>query len=185
MTPAQAKRQSLTTLNSLARRVAARASWNTLSLPATQRSVLRTLITQERKAPDTGSSVLLAGSAGADKSRAAQVLARELQRKLYRVDQAALFSKYIGESEKNLDRLLAAAEASGAILLFDEADALFGKRTDVKDSHDRYANIEVSYVLQRMKAHSGLVLIAAQGKASLDDTFKRRLRYAIDFQPPD
>lgn len=179
MTTAEATRQSLTTLNSLARRVAARASWKNLTLPAAQRSVLRTLIAQERKAPDTGATVLLAGPAGADKSRTAQVLARELQRKLYRVDQAALFSKYIGETEKNLDRLLSAAETAGAILLFDEADALFGKRTEVKDAHDRYANIEVNYLLQRMKAHRGMILLAASAKSSLDGAFTRRLRFVV------
>jgi SpoVK/Ycf46/Vps4 family AAA+-type ATPase len=116
---------------------------------------------------------------------AAEVLARDLGIDLYRIDLASVVSKYIGETEKNLRRIFDAAESSGAILLFDEADALFGKRGDVKDSHDRYANIEVSYLLQRMEAYSGLAILTTNMKAALDRAFQRRLRFIVQFPFPD
>ncbi|MBS0465827.1 MAG: ATP-binding protein, partial [Proteobacteria bacterium] len=97
----------------------------------------------------------------------------------------AVVSKYIGETEKNLRRVFDAAEAAGALLLFDEADALFGKRTEVKDSHDRYANIEVSYLLQRMESYSGLAILTSNHKAALDPAFQRRLRFVVHFPFPD
>src|SRR5206468_8822634 len=104
----------------------------------------------------------------AGKTKAAEVLAGELRLDLYRIDLSSVVSKYIGETEKNLRQVFDAAEDGGAILLFDEADALFGKRTDVKDSHDRYANIEVSYLLQRMEAHRGLAILTTNLKSALD-----------------
>ena len=109
----------------------------------------------------------------------------ELQLDLYRIDLSAVVSKYIGETEKNLRRVFDAAEDSGAILLFDEADALFGKRSEVKDSHDRYANIEVSYLLQRMEAYRGLAILTTNLKAALDTAFLRRLRFVVHFPFPD
>jgi SpoVK/Ycf46/Vps4 family AAA+-type ATPase len=115
---------------------------------------------------------------------AAQALARELAAPLYRVDLAAVASKYIGETEKNLDRIFRAAERSGAILLFDEADALFGKRSEVKDSHDRYANIEVNYLLQRIEAFGGLAILSSNSKSAIDEAFLRRLRFVIEFPRP-
>src|SRR5262249_59054368 len=104
---------------------------------------------------------------------------------LYRIDLSSVVSKYIGETEKNLRRVFDAAENSGAILLFDEADALFGKRSEVKDSHDRYANIEVSYLLQRMEVYRGLAILTTNLKENLDPAFMRRLRFVVHFPFPD
>ena len=111
------------------------------------------------------------------------MLAHELGRDLYRVDLGRLTSKYIGETEKNLNRVLEASESRNWVLLFDEADALFGKRTDVKDSHDRYANIEINYLLDRLEAFNGLAILATNLRSSLDPAFTRRLRYVVDLTP--
>ncbi|MFP4542075.1 MAG: ATP-binding protein, partial [Opitutales bacterium] len=119
------------------------------------------------------------------KTLAAEVLARELRLDLYRIDLSQVVSKYIGETEKNLARVFDAAEAGGAVLLFDEADALFGKRSEVKDSHDRYANIEVSYLLQRMENYRGLALLTTNRREALDQAFVRRLRFIVPFPFPD
>jgi SpoVK/Ycf46/Vps4 family AAA+-type ATPase len=116
---------------------------------------------------------------------AAEVLAAELGLDLYRVDLSQVMSKYIGETEKNLRRIFDAAESGGAILLFDEADALFGKRSEVKDSHDRFANIEVSYLLQRMEAFGGLAILTTNLKGALDPAFLRRIRFVVQFPFPD
>jgi SpoVK/Ycf46/Vps4 family AAA+-type ATPase len=116
---------------------------------------------------------------------AAEVLADELQLDLYRIDLSSVVSKYIGETERNLRRVFDAAEEGGAILLFDEADALFGKRSEVKDSHDRYANIEVSYLLQRMEAYRGLAILTTNMRSALDNAFLRRIRFAVQFPFPD
>ena len=132
-----------------------------------------------------GISALFAGESGTGKTMAAEVLANELHLDLYRIDLSSTVSKYIGETEKNLRRLFDAAEDSGAILLFDEADALFGKRSEVKDSHDRYANIEVSYLLQRMEAYLGLAILTTNQKSALDTAFARRLRFSVQFAFPD
>jgi SpoVK/Ycf46/Vps4 family AAA+-type ATPase len=115
---------------------------------------------------------------------AAEVLARDLRLDLYRIDLSQVVSKYIGETEKNLRRAFDAAEEGGAILLFDEADALFGKRSEVKDSHDRYANIEINYLLQRMEAYRGLAILATNMKNALDSAFARRLRFIVSFSFP-
>src|SRR5262249_54458681 len=124
------------------------------------------------------------GDSGTGKTMAAGVIANELGLDLYHIDLSAVVSKYIGETEKNLRRLFDAAEAGGAILFFDEADALFGKRSEVKDSHDRYANIEINYLLQRMEAYRGLAVLATNMKSALDRAFLRRLRFVVDFQFP-
>ena len=113
------------------------------------------------------------------------MLSNELQLDLYRVDLSSVVSKYIGETEKNLRRIFDAAEIGGAILLFDEADALFGKRSEVKDSHDRYANMEVAYLLQRMESYRGLAILTTNLKNSLDQAFLRRLRFIVQFPFPD
>jgi len=115
---------------------------------------------------------------------AAEVLARELGLLLYRIDLSAVVSKYIGETEKNLRRLFDAADDGGAILFFDEADALFGRRSEVKDSHDRYANIEINYLLQRMESYRGLAILATNMKSALDTAFVRRLRFIVNFPFP-
>jgi SpoVK/Ycf46/Vps4 family AAA+-type ATPase len=138
-----------------------------------------------RLASGRGLAVLFAGPSGTGKTMAAGVLARELGLDLYRIDLSAVVSKYIGETEKNLARIFDAAERANAILFFDEADALFGKRSDVKDAHDRYANIEVSYLLQRMEAYDGVAILATNFKDNLDSAFTRRLHAAIDFPAPE
>ncbi|HEX8116017.1 MAG TPA: ATP-binding protein [Pyrinomonadaceae bacterium] len=132
-----------------------------------------------------GVSALFAGESGTGKTMAAEVLANELRLDLYRIDLSQVVSKYIGETEKNLRRVFDAAEEGGAILLFDEADALFGKRSEVKDSHDRYANIEISYLLQRMEAYRGLAVLTTNLKPALDSAFVRRLRFVVQFPFPD
>jgi len=116
---------------------------------------------------------------------AADVLAKELRLDLYRIDLSAVVSKYIGETEKNLRRIFDTAETSGAILLFDEADALFGKRTQVKDSHDRHANVEVSYLLQRMEAYQGLAILTTNLLDALDQAFMRRINFSVKFPFPN
>jgi SpoVK/Ycf46/Vps4 family AAA+-type ATPase len=132
-----------------------------------------------------GISALFSGPSGTGKTMAAEVLANHLKLDLFRIDLAGVVSKYIGETEKNLKKVFDAAEQSGAILFFDEADALFGKRTEVKDSHDRYANIEVSYLLQRIEEYRGLAILATNYKSALDRAFLRRLRFQLDFPLPD
>ena len=129
--------------------------------------------------------MLLSGPSGTGKTMTAEVIANDLGLDLYRIDLSRVVSKYIGETEKNLRAVFEAAEASGAVLLFDEADALFGKRSEVKDSHDRYANIEVSYLLQRMESYAGLAILATNMKSHIDAAFLRRLRYVVDVPFPD
>lgn len=131
-----------------------------------------------------GISALFSGASGTGKTMAAEILANHLNLDLYRIDLAGVVSKYIGETEKNLKKVFDSAEESGAILFFDEADALFGKRTEVKDSHDRYANIEVNYLLQRMEDFRGLAILATNRKSALDRAFLRRLRFLVDFPFP-
>jgi SpoVK/Ycf46/Vps4 family AAA+-type ATPase len=139
---------------------------------------------REQSARGLGISALFAGESGVGKTLAAEVLASDLDLDLYRIDLSAVVSKYIGETEKNLRRVFDAAEQGGAILFFDEADALFGKRSEVRDSHDRYANIEVNYLLQRMEAFRGLAILATNVKSALDSAFLRRLRFVINFPHP-
>jgi SpoVK/Ycf46/Vps4 family AAA+-type ATPase len=129
-------------------------------------------------------SALFAGDSGTGKTMAAEVIANELRLNLYRIDLSAVVNKYIGETEKNLRRLFDAAEDGGAILLFDEADALFGKRSEVKDSHDRYANVEINYLLQRIESYRGLAILATNMKSALDTAFLRRLRFIVTFPFP-
>jgi hypothetical protein len=186
-------------LDDLAQRVEASAGWDDLILPDVQKVTLRQIGAHvrnrlkvhfewgfsQRGARGLGLTALFAGESGTGKTMAAEVLARELQLDLYRIDLSAVVSKYIGETEKNLRRVFDAAEDTGAILLFDEADALFGKRSEVKDSHDRYANIEVSYLLQRMEAYSGLAVLTTNLKAALDPAFQRRIRFIVHFPFPD
>ena len=186
-------------LDDLAQRIEPRSSWDDLVLPAAQMATLRQIAAHLRQrlrvyedwgfgrhgARGLGISALFCGESGTGKTLAAEVLASELRLDLYRIDLSTIVSKYIGETEKNLRRVFAAAEDSGAILLFDEADALFGKRSDVKDSHDRYANIEDSYLLQRMEAYSGLAVLTTNLKSAVDRAFQRRLRFIVNFPFPD
>jgi ATPase family associated with various cellular activities (AAA)/Winged helix domain, variant len=186
-------------LDDLAQRVEPTATWSDLVLPEAQMATLRQIGAHVRhrlrvyeewgfagkSARGLGISVLFTGESGTGKTMAAEVLANHLGLDLYRIDLASMVSKYVGETEKNLRRVFDAAEDSGAILLFDEADALFGKRSEVKDSHDRYANIEVSYLLQRMEAYRGLAILTTNLKGSLDVAFQRRLRFVVPFPFPD
>ena len=186
-------------LDDLAQRIELRATWDDLVLPEAQRQVLREMaahVRQRTKVCETwgfatastrglGLSALFAGVSGTGKTMAAEVLAGELSLDLYRIDLSLVVSKYIGETEKNLKRVFDAAESGGAILLFDEADALFGKRSEVRDSHDRYANIEVSYLLQRMEAYRGLAILTTNMRESLDAAFLRRLQFVVQFPFPD
>ncbi len=134
---------------------------------------------------ESGISVLFAGPPGSGKTMAAEILAIKLDLPMYRIDLSQVVNKYIGETEKNLKRLFDAADASDLILFFDEADSLFGRRTEVKDAHDRYANLEISYLLERMERFKGLAILATNRKKDLDEAFLRRLRYIIDFPLPE
>jgi SpoVK/Ycf46/Vps4 family AAA+-type ATPase len=132
-----------------------------------------------------GVNALFAGPSGTGKTMAAEIIARALGLDLYKIDLAGIVSKYIGETEKNLDRIFTAAENSNAILFFDEADALFGKRSEVRDSHDRYANIEISYLLQKMEQFDGIAILATNLRSNLDEAFTRRLTFTVNFPFPD
>lgn len=134
---------------------------------------------------ESGISVLFAGPPGTGKTMAAEILAVQLDLPMYRIDLSQVVNKYIGETEKNLKRLFDRADISDTILFFDEADALFGRRTEVKDAHDRYANLEISYLLERMERFKGLAILATNRKKDLDEAFLRRLRYILDFPLPD
>ncbi len=183
----------------LARPIVPRVTWDDLVLPELPLLTLRQIAAEVRQrhrvygewgfggsgARGLGVSALFAGPSGTGKTLAAEVLASDLGLDLYQIDLSTVVSKYIGETEKNLRRLFDAAEESGAILLFDEADALFGKRSEVKDSHDRYANIEVGYLLQRMEAYRGLAILTTNLKNNLDAAFLRRLRHIVHFPFPD
>jgi SpoVK/Ycf46/Vps4 family AAA+-type ATPase len=131
-----------------------------------------------------GISVLFAGPPGTGKTMAAEVLAIKLRLPMFRIDLSQVVNKYIGETEKNLKRLFDAADISDSILFFDEADSLFGRRTETRDAHDRYANLETSYLLERMERFKGLAILATNRKKDLDEAFLRRLRYVIDFPQP-
>ena len=138
-----------------------------------------------KKLYSSGVTVLFAGPPGTGKTMAAEVIARELELDLYKIDLSGIVSKYIGETEKNLERIFTEAQTSNAILFFDEADSIFGKRSEVKDAHDRYANIEVSYLLQRMENYDGVTILATNLRANLDEAFMRRLQFALDFPLPE
>lgn len=186
----QPKRPSPTTRPRVSRRanvrrvVRPKAQWSDLRLPAAATKVLRQAVAQAKTGAAAGGMTLFAGEDRAGRTLAAAVAANELGRPLLRVDLTAVVRKYIGETEKNLGQVFAAAGKASAVLFFDEADALFGKRSDVKDSHDRYANLEVNYLLQRMEAYQGLVILASNMKSSLDPAFLRRLRYVVAFPKP-
>jgi vesicle-fusing ATPase len=186
-------------LDDLAQRIEPAAGWNDLILPEPQKSTLRQIAAHARyrlkvygdwgfagNGPrGLGISALFAGESGTGKTMAAEVIAGSLGLDLYRIDLSALVSKFIGETEKHLSTVFDAAEASGAVLLFDEADALFGKRSDVKDSHDRYANLEVAYLLQRMDSYRGLAILTTNLRGNVDRAFLRRIRFVVQFPFPD
>jgi SpoVK/Ycf46/Vps4 family AAA+-type ATPase len=195
---AAARTQAARAMDGLAERIVSRRSFDELVLPEEQATQIREIASQAQNRTRVyedwgfgskltrgrGISALFAGPSGTGKTMAAEVLANELDLDLYRIDLASVMSKYIGETEKNLRRVFDAAEESGAILFFDEADSLFGKRSEVRDSHDRYANIEINYLLQRMEDYRGLAILATNRKSTLDHAFLRRLRFLVDFPFP-
>jgi hypothetical protein len=194
-----ARQASSSRLGELAARLPPGFRWDDLVMPERQRELLQSISAYLRHrdrvlsdwgydkavARTQGLKVLFAGESGTGKTMAAQVLAAQLGLEIFRVDLATIVSKYIGETEKNLDRIFGAAEGSNAILFFDEADALFGKRSEVSDSHDRYANIEVAYLLQKMEGYAGAVILATNFRRNIDDAFVRRLDFVIDFPFPE
>jgi len=132
-----------------------------------------------------GLNVLFAGPSGTGKTMAAEIIANELDLDLYKIDLSAIVSKYIGETEKNLDRVFREGHTANAILFFDEADALFGKRSEVRDSHDRYANIEIAYLLQKMEEYDGVVILATNLRKNMDEAFARRMHFSVEFPIPE
>jgi hypothetical protein len=186
-------------LDSLAVKIKPRYHWQDIVLPADELSMLHEVASTVRGqaqvldewglgkklVPSRGVSALFAGQPGTGKTLAAQVIAAELGMDLYKIDLSTVVSKYIGETEKNLERIFSQAHNSNAILFFDEADAIFGKRSEVKDAHDRYANIEVGYLLQRMESYDGVVILATNLRSNLDEAFTRRLQFIVDFPFPD
>jgi hypothetical protein len=186
-------------LSELAQKIEPRYSWEDLVLPQTPLNMLRELVSMVQTRPlvldswglgrkltaSTGVSALFSGPPGTGKTLAAQIIANQLGIELYRIDLSTVVSKYVGETEKNLERIFTEASQSNAILFFDEADAIFGKRSEVKDAHDRYANIEVGYLLQRMENYNGVAVLATNLRANLDEAFTRRLQFIINFPFPD
>ncbi|MFI1393599.1 ATP-binding protein [Streptomyces sp. NPDC020681] len=185
-------------MDELGRRIEPQAAWGDLVLAERQLRILREIVAHVRQRSTVyqewgfastlrrglGVTALFAGGSGTGKTLAAEVMARELGLDLFIIDLSQVVSKYIGETEKNLRKVFDAAERGGALLLFDEADALFGKRSEVKDSHDRYANLEVSYLLMRMEAYRGLAILTTNMKQALDTAFMRRIRFVVDFPFP-
>ena len=192
------RRQARPRMDDLAHRIRPVATWDDLVLPPKQLQILHEVAAHVRQrskvygewgfssksSSGLGISALFAGDSGTGKTMAAEVLANDLRLDLYRIDLSQVVSKYIGETEKNLRRVFDVAEDGGAILLFDEADALFGKRSEVKDSHDRYANIEISYLLQRIEAYRGLAILTTNMRGALDKAFLRRIRFIVHFPFP-
>jgi len=196
---AGAHSQSIHQLHTLAEIVPPVHVWNDLVLPPDTIAQLREFLARARHlhlvyqqwgfnqklATNRGLSALFTGPSGTGKTMAASIIARELGLELYRIDLSAVVSKYVGETEKNLSRVFDEAWRSNAIIFFDEADALFGKRSEVRDSHDRYANIEVNYLLQRMDTFDGVVILASNLGQNIDDAFQRRLQFMVNFPPPE
>ncbi len=186
-------------LSGLARKIIPRYSWGDIILPDDKIAILREIVATvlgrpivleawgvgRKLAASSGVTILFAGPPGTGKTMAAEVIATELGLDLFKIDLSTIVSKYIGETEKNLERIFNEAQSSNAILFFDEADAIFGKRSEVKDAHDRYANIEISYLLQRMEAYDGVTILATNLRANLDEAFTRRLQFAVDFPFPE
>ncbi|MDV2996750.1 MAG: ATP-dependent zinc metalloprotease FtsH [Chroococcidiopsis sp. SAG 2025] len=194
-----ARAQSGHELEGLARKIEPKSSWNNLVLQPDPLAQLKELCNQakhrhivygdwgfDRKLSlGKGINALFAGLPGTGKTMASEIIAAELQLDLYKIDLSQMVSKYIGETEKNLNRIFTAAANSNAILLFDEADALFGKRSEVQDAHDRYANIEIGYLLQKIEEYEGIAILTTNFRSSIDNAFVRRLRFIIEFPLPN
>lgn len=193
------RRQSNSKLVELAFKIHSKYTWEDIFLPGDQMELLHEICKQvkyrhtvfnewgfnRKLSRGKGVSVLFYGAPGTGKTMAAEVLANELDLDLFKIDLAQIVSKYVGETEKNLKSVFAEAKFSNSILLFDEADALFGKRSEVKDAHDRYANIEVAYLLQKMEEYDGIAILATNMRANLDEAFIRRLQFAVEFAFPN
>ncbi len=191
--------QARPSLDELAQRIEPITSWDDLAMSELQMQTLKSIAAHLRQRINVyekwgfasksgrglGISALFSGVSGTGKTTSAEVLAKELRLDLYRIDLSAVVSKYIGETEKNLGRIFDAADAGATILLFDEADSLFGKRSEVKDTQDRYANMEVGYLLQRMESYQGLAILTTNLKDSIDSAFLRRIRFVVKFTFPD
>ena len=196
---AGARAQNAAGLERLARRIRPRVGWEDLIVPertarhvreiaeraANRERVLEGWQMGGRRAGDRGITALFSGESGTGKTMAAEVLAGALGLDLYTIDLATVVDKYIGETEKNLDRIFVEADDVNAVLFFDEADAIFGKRSEVKDAHDRYANVETAYLLQRLETFDGIAILATNLKANIDEAFARRLDAVVDFPMPD
>ncbi len=194
-----ARAQNAGGLERLALRIPPRAGWDDLVVPVEVMGQLRDLASRVRHrdtvlgewgldrgaAKGTGVTALFAGSSGTGKTLAAGVVASELELDLYVIDLATVVDKYIGETEKNLDRIFGEADRVNGVLLFDEADAIFGKRSEVQDARDRYANVEVAYLLQRMERFDGVAILTTNLRANIDEAFLRRLDVLVDFPSPD
>jgi len=179
--------------------MAPKYTWSDLVLPPDHLRQLRELCNQakhrhivygewgfdRRLVLGNGLNVMFNGPPGTGKTMAADVIANDLQVDTYKIDLSQIVSKYIGETEKNLDHIFREAESSNAIVFFDEADALFGKRSEVKDAHDRYANIETGYLLQKMEEHAGIVILASNLRHNIDEAFLRRMQFVVEFPFPD
>ncbi|MEG4304911.1 ATP-binding protein [Microcoleus sp. D3_18a_C4] len=196
---AAARGLSAQNLSTLSQQVQPKYSWDDLVLPANQKTLLREICNQvkyqhlvwekwgfeSKFSLGRGLNVMFSGTPGTGKTMSAEIIARELHLDLYKIDLSQVVSKYIGETEKNLNLIFAAATNANAILLFDEADALFGKRSEVKDARDRYANLEISYLLQKMEEYEGLAILTTNLRNNMDDAFVRRLRFIVDFPFPN
>ncbi len=194
-----ARMQSGQNMAAMARKITPKYGWDDIILPPDQMAQLREICDRakyrvvvysqwgfDRKLSlGKGLNILFSGSPGTGKTMAAEVIANELQIDLYKIDLSQVVSKYIGETEKNLDRIFTAAQSANAILFFDEADALFGKRAEVKDAHDRYANIEVGYLLQKMEEYEGVTILATNFRQNMDEAFMRRTQAIVEFPFPD
>ncbi|HEY9230589.1 MAG TPA: AAA family ATPase, partial [Blastocatellia bacterium] len=196
---AACRSQATLRLGALARKIEPQSTWQEIILPPDETAQLGEICDQARQREKVygewgftrklslgkGINALFFGPPGTGKTMAAEVIANELRLDLYKIDLSQIVSKYIGETEKNLHQIFKQAEASDAILFFDEADALFGKRSDIKDAHDRYANIEIAYLLQKMEEYDGIAILATNLRQNLDDAFVRRLRFIVEFPFPD
>jgi SpoVK/Ycf46/Vps4 family AAA+-type ATPase len=194
-----ARAQNAASLERLARRIVPAVGWDDLVLPSSTVDQIRELAARARHRDQVlsdwrmrpgggrgrGITALFAGDSGTGKTMSAEVIAGELGLDLYAINLATVVDKYVGETEKNLDRLFTEAAGVNGVLLFDEADAIFGKRSEVRDAHDRYANIESAFLLQRMESFDGLAVLATNLRANLDEAFTRRLDAVVDFPIPD
>jgi SpoVK/Ycf46/Vps4 family AAA+-type ATPase len=196
---AACRAESNSRLSGFARKIESAYAWDDLVLPQAHKNQLGEIIDYIRNHEAVytewgfsrkhflgkGVNMLFSGPSGTGKTMAAGIISAELGLDCYKIDLSTVVSKYIGETEKNLNRIFAEAETSNAVLFFDEADALFGKRTEVKDSHDRYANIEVNYLLQKMEEHEGVVILATNLSKNVDDAFLRRVHFSVVFPFPE